>query len=196
MVRKNIPVELLCLIFEFAYGYKFSSNPIHDVDVQKNIQACIPACFFMSTLPPVGWFTCTTRDYTSQFLFHRLRQVECVLIPSPFKRGNPYYPTHGLDPLFPKWSPSVAAFVKLLSSTACQHNHTYKRCIVRKALQMMQDSVLSWNVYYKSLFHRDILLEKKHFFLKAYPWSEPFISMVISQLHTAQFLPFCSHELV
>ena len=192
MLQKNIPVELLCLIFEFGYGIKFFCNPLRDVDVQKNIQESIPPCFFMSTLPPVGFFACTKHDYVQEYVSEMLRQVECVLIPSPFKRGNPYYPTHGLDTSFPQWSQSAVTLVKLLSSTACQHNHTYKKCIVRNATKMIRGSVLRWNVYYKSVFSKDFLLDKKNYFLEAYPWSNQFISTVCDQLQRAQFLPFYS----
>ena len=183
MIQKNIPVELLCLIFQFAYGIMFYCDPLRDGDVQKNIQESIPPCFFMSNLPPVGWFACPN-------VTDILLQVECILIPSPFKRGNPYYPTHALDPTFPQWSQSAITFVKLLSGTACQNNHTYKKCIVRNATKMVRGSVLRWNVYYKSVFSKNFLLDKKNYFVEAYPWSKQFISLVCGQLQRAQFLPF------
>ena len=192
MVQKNMPVELLCLIFEFAYGYKFFCDPLRDVDVQKNIQESIPPCFFNSTLPPVGWFTITSGDWNRTCCQQCVQVLECVLVPSPFKRGNPYYPTHGLDTSFPKWAPSVLAFVRLLSSTACQRNHTYKKCIVRNATKMIRGSVLQWNVYYERLFSKDFLLDKKNYFLEANPWANQFISKVCDQLRRAQFLPFYS----
>ena len=197
MIQKNIPVELLCLIFELAYGYKFITDPLRDVDVQINIRESIPPCFLMSNLPPNGWVVCEKHDWEKPGVFSCttcVRKFECVLIPSPFKRGNPYYPVDALDPTFPKWSPSVGAFLGLLSSNACQQNHTYKKCVLRKAFKMTNDSILRWNVYYETLFSKDFLLDSSNYFTEAYPWASDFISTVIEQLKGAQFLPFCSHK--
>ena len=188
MTLKNIPLELLCLIFDFSYNCSCLKNPMEDVEVQKNIQRSVPPCFLMSRLPKKGWTERNGSEY--------VRNFECILIPNPFQRGNPYFPTCQLDPGFPKWSPTLETFAGLLTSSACRRNHTYKACVLRKVRMMRHASVLRWNDFFQSLFSKDYLLDPENFFMYAYPWSRSFISEVTSQLRTAQFLPFYSHMLV
>ena len=95
MTIKNIPLELLCLIFDFTYNCSCLKNPMEDVEVQKNIQRSVPPCFLMSRLPKLGWTERNGSEY--------VRNFECILIPSPLKRGNPYFPKCQLDPGIPKW---------------------------------------------------------------------------------------------
>ena len=57
MYDKNLPTDLLNIIFKFAYNIKMKTDPIKDIELQKNIQESIPPCFLMSRLPKPEWFT-------------------------------------------------------------------------------------------------------------------------------------------
>ena len=57
MFDKNLPTDLLNIICKFAYNIKMKTDPIKDIELQKNIQESIPPCFLMSRLPKPEWFT-------------------------------------------------------------------------------------------------------------------------------------------
>ncbi len=155
-----------------------------DVDVQKNIQESIPSCFLMATLPKPEFFV-RSLDYQ---IYHELG---CIMVPSPFRKGNPYYPSGRLERLFPKFSPAISTFVGLLSGYACTKNHTYKACAVRKAEQLCHATIGQWNDFYRDFFSKDFLTDPGNFYRFAYPWSGPLITKMCAQLAEAQFL-LCS----
>ena len=199
--HKNIPLDVLCIIFAYAYDVLFKDDPMKDVDVQKNIQESIPPCFLMSRLPKPDWFKfqehhpcrrCWANCNHTHVCLNCLRKLDCILIPSPFQKGNPYYPSHALEPCFPKFSPTIKTFIGLLSGFSCKRNHTYKACAVRRAQQLTQAELGEWNHYYRDFFSKDFLTDPTCFYMGAYPWSKPFIVEVCSQLSEAQFLSFCS----
>ena len=199
--HKNIPLDILFIIFGYAYADGFSEDPMKDVDVQKNIQESIPACFLMSRLPRPEWFCspdhppcrrCWANCNATNLCPNCLRKLDCILIPSPFQKGNPYFPTHALEPLFPKFSPTIKTFIGLLSGFACKRHHTYKACAVRRAEQLSHAGIAEWNHYYEDFFSKEFLTDPTCFYLGAYPWARPFIEEVCSQLSKAQFLSFCS----
>ena len=198
---KNIPLDLLYIIFDYAYNTPFLADPMIDVGVQKNIQESIPSCFLMSRLPKPEWFNvsnhppcrrCWSSCNHTNLCPHCLRKLDCILIPSPFQKGNPYYPSHALEPMFPKFSPTIKTFIGLLSGFACKRNHTYKACALRRAEQLSHAKLGEWNHYYRDFFSKEFLTDPTSFFQGAYPWSKPFIEEVCSQLSKAQFLSFCS----
>ena len=183
-VTKNIPLDIVYIIFKYAYDYDFTSDPMKDVDVQKNIQESIPPCFLMATLPKPEFFV-RSLDYQ---IYHELG---CIMVPSPFRKGNPYYPSGRLERLFPKFSPAISTFVGLLSGYACTKNHTYKACAVRKAEQLCHATIGQWNDFYRDFFSKDFLTDPGNFYRYAYPWSGPLITTMCAQLAEAQFL-LCS----
>ena len=203
MYDKNLPTDMLNIIFKFAYNIKMKTDPIKDIELQKNIQESIPPCFLMSRLPKPEWFTTQNHPLCGPCWkncnIHRLcdkcvHNLDCILVPSPFKKGNPYYPTCGIDPTFPKWSPAIGTFVDLLSRHACRKNHCYKACLLRKVEKMFTQSVLLWNEYFGQMFNKEFMLEPNNFFRKAYPWSDCFITKFCEELSMAQFLPLCSNR--
>ena len=203
--QKNIPLDLIYIIFEFAYNTKFSEDPMNDVEMQKNIQESIPPCFLMSKLPRPDWFSwdnhhpcrrCWSNINHTQLCPNCVKKLDCILIPSPYQKGNPYYPSHCLEPAFPKFSPTINTFIGLLSGWTCKKNHTYKACAIRRASQLTKAKIGEWNHYYKTFFSKEFLTDPQSFFLSAYPWSRPFITEVCCQLSKAQFLSFCSKETI
>ena len=204
MIRQeNIPLVLIHIIFDFVFNTQFKDNPMFDVDVQKNIQESIPSCFLMSRLPRPEYFCVVNRPpcrrcwamcNSTNLCMNCLRKLDCILIPSPFQKGNPYFPTHMLDPKFPKFSPSIKTFIGLLSGFSCKRNHTYKACAIRRAEQISRASLGEWNHYFRTFFSKEFLTDPTCFYLGAYPWSKPFIEEVCSQLSRAQFLSFYSPE--
>ena len=185
--QKNIPLDLMFLIFDYAYGWRFSCDPMDDVDAQKNIQESIPPCFLMARLPKPKWFH-------PEMGVHCLHKLDCILVPSPYRKGNPYYPTGALDPLFPRFSPAINSFVGLLSSYTCRRNHTYKACAIRRGEQLSNAELWEWNHYYKDFFSKGFLTDPRSFYQHAFPWSQAFIAEVCFQLEGAQFLPFYSAD--
>ena len=130
--QKNIPLDIIYIIFEYAYNTKFSEDPMNDVEIQKNIQESIPPCFLMSKLPRPDWFCmdnhrpcrqCWSCISNTQLCPNCMKKLECILIPSPYQKGNPYFPSHCLEPAFPKFSPTINTFIGLLSGWTCKKNH-------------------------------------------------------------------------
>ena len=206
MSTPNIPQVLLCLIFDFAYDIPKNTDPLKDVEIQSCFQDSIPSCFLMANLPRPEWFTCQEPVYLcgpcmcNRNITHLcdscLAKLECILVPSPFRKGNPYFPSSGLDKSFAKFSPAIETFIDHLSHNACRLNHVYKGCALRKVRKMTTASLYEWNEYYGTLLSRDFLTEPGNFFLNAYPWTKPFITEVCHQLQQARFLPFWSQKLI
>ena len=206
MTAENIPRDILRLIWEFAYNIRHQLSPLKDLETQFEIQRSIPPCFLMSQLPKPEWFTCSTPVYLcgpcmcnrniTNLCEECINKLDSILIPSPYKRGNPYYPSAGIDKNFQKFSPSIENFVDSLSHSACRKNHVYKGCALRRVRTMFKSSLLTWNHYYGSLFAKDFLTNPENFFLEAYPWSREFVTEFCRQLHQARFLPFWSADLI
>ena len=206
MSTPNIPLDLMRLIFDFAYNIQDNTDPLKDVELQSCFQDSIPPCFLMSNLPKPEWFTCTDPLYLcgpcmmNRQITHLcetcMSKLDCILVPSPFKKGNPYYPSSGLDKHFAKFSPAIESFVDCLSHNACRLNHVYKGCALRKVRKMMSASLYEWNEFYGTFLSRDFLTEPDNFFLDAYPWSRTFIIEICHQLQRARFLPFWSQKLI
>ena len=204
MTQIQIPGDLVNIIFAYAYnvkGQNKQTNPLYDLTLQTNIQNSIPKCFLMSRLPKPEWFTtqkhplcgpCWKNCAINRLCDKCYHNLECILVPSPYQRGNPYYPSYGLDKAFPKWSTAIGTYVDLLSRYSCRKNHVYKACILRKTEKMFTESLLLWNEYYGGLFSKDFMSEPKSFFLNAYPWANQFITTMCAELREAQFLPVCS----
>ncbi len=201
--QESIPLDLVHIIFDYSFNTKFKDDPMFDVDVQKNIQESIPSCFLMSRLPRPEYFCavehppcrrCWSNCNATHLCINCLRKLDCILIPSPFKKGNPYFPTHLLDRKFPKFAPSIKTFVGLLSGFSCKQNHTYKACAIRRAEQISRAGLGEWNHYFRTFFSKEFLTDPTSFYLNAFPWSKTFIEEVCSQLSQAQFLSFYSLE--
>ena len=63
MTPKNIPHDLLCLIWDFTYNVPGDTSPLKDLETQFEIQRSIPPCFLMSQLPKPEWNTCSDPVY-------------------------------------------------------------------------------------------------------------------------------------
>ena len=206
MTPKNMPHDLLCLIWDFTYNVPGDTSPLKDLETQFEIQRSIPPCFLMSQLPKPEWKTCEDPNYLcgpcmcNRNITHLcedcLHKMDSILIPSPFKRGNPYYPSNGIDKKFQKFSPAIESFMECLSHSACRKHHLYKGCALRRVRKMIKASVLEWNHYYGSLFAKDFLTNPANFFLEAYPWSRELVTEFCRQLRQARFVPFWSTQLI
>ena len=136
MSFSKLPHDLEKLIVLFAYGVCPKKHLLKDVRICAEHQRCIPPQFLEDR-------------------FRTRRTSPMSISPlNPFKRGNPYFPTEGLDRLWAPWSDLIPFAIGRLSFKGCREMQTYKGHMVRRLKNFMVSPIETWNFYCGSFFSR------------------------------------------
>ena len=176
-MAKNIPDDLLRIVWDFAWNFRPSITPLEDLARVLDIQLCVPSMFLRDRVPPKSWIV-SQKAATNQLY---------QLFPlNPFKKGNPYRPFESVDPEFFIWSYLPSLVVNMLTVPAIRELVTYRAILERRLIRHYNRPILQWNKSLEEIFMPLSDLKEEHF--REDYWSVPFNLLVLGPLQGAAWL--------
>ena len=176
---QNLPLELMHLIWDFAYNYRLGWEPSRDLDIVSDIQESIPACFITDRLP-------TKMGQPQNFHSQPFWQV---YPPNPFKKGNPYLPSTSIYQ-GTLWSALPGTLFQYLTKQGVRSLRTYKRVLLRRYNSHIQRNIFEWNQSFNVIFGNVELCNVENYDLKDCPFAWQFENILLKQLSQSKFLSF------
>ena len=151
-----LPRDMLDIVWDYAYLVRTKTCPLHDVARMAIIQQSVPSIFLKPTLPAspifdLGWAFLKEQEFSYSNLY----------IPTPYARGNPYFPSSGLCTYVTPWAFTLYRLVQLMARKAIKNDlRTYPAILMRKANRHFNSKIDDWNHAFMSFWSRDAFLNE------------------------------------
>ena len=144
-VRELVPDALWHIVWGFLWkNWDRSDDPLHDVEVMADIQRSIPPCFLRDRVKPL-------LDLGDREKYGSASQYQLYPL-SPYRTGNPYFPTQQIDRRAMFWSLFPSELMMRLSREGFRTLKTYPVHASRRLTAHYNRPVEGWNTSLVELF--------------------------------------------